>query len=94
MKSIVSLSLAAAISVALVARAEDAKFDAKKLEGKWTYVSGKKAGTDSAKEALMGTVEITKDKITIPGPEGKPFSIGYKLEAGWPRGSLNSRATS
>ena len=85
MKTVISLSLVVALGIALLARAEDAKKDAKfagtKLEGKWTYVSGKKAGEDSAKEALMGTVEITKEKITIPGPEGKPFGIGYKLDA-------------
>ena len=80
MKPVISLSLVVALGVALTARAEDAKFDASKMEGKWTYVSGKKAGADSAKEALMGTVEITKDKITIPGPDGKSFSIGYKLD--------------
>ena len=81
MKAAVCLSLAVALGIAVSARAEDAKkFDAKKLEGKWTYVSGKKAGEDSAKEALMGTVEITKDKLIIPGPEGKPMNISYKLD--------------
>jgi uncharacterized protein (TIGR03067 family) len=69
----------------MLARADDAnkdaKFDAKKLEGKWTYVSGKKAGENSAKESLMGTVEITKDKFNIPGPEMKTMPVGYKLDA-------------
>jgi len=85
MKIAVSLSLVLVLGIALAARADDAKKDAKfeasKLEGKWTYVSGKKAGENSAKEALAGTVEITKDKLTIPGPEGKPMPIGYKLDA-------------
>lgn len=81
MKSAFSLSLAVVLGFATLARADDKKFDASKLEGKWTYVSGKKAGEASAKEALMGTVEITKDKFSIPGPEGKPMAVGYKLDA-------------
>jgi uncharacterized protein (TIGR03067 family) len=80
-KTVAKLSLIVALGFGVMARAEDAKkFDASKLEGKWTYVSGKKAGEDSAKESLMGTVEITKDKFAIPGPEMKPMAIGYKLD--------------
>ena len=85
MKSVISLSLVVALGVALAARAEDvkkdAKFDASKMEGKWTYVSGTRAGETVEKDHLVGEVVITKDTITMPaGPDSK-FVIGYKVDA-------------
>jgi uncharacterized protein (TIGR03067 family) len=59
---------------------EKDKLDPAKIVGTWTYVSGENDGKKiSADELKKGTVEITKDKITLSSPEGK-FVIGYKLD--------------
>jgi uncharacterized protein (TIGR03067 family) len=66
------------------ARAEekDKKFDPEKMVGKWEFVSGEKEGTKSNADALKGSVEITKDTLTIKGgEEGKDvFPMKYKLD--------------
>jgi uncharacterized protein (TIGR03067 family) len=81
MKTFATFGLAVALLAASAATAEDTKFDAAKLEGTWTYVSGKKAGDDSAKEALAGTAIITKDTFTLKGTDpAMTFVIGYKLD--------------
>ena len=53
-----------------------------KLDGKWTFVSGKKGGevvdSDSAKK---GEYTFTADKVTIKGEMGT-FVMGYKVKAG------------
>src|SRR5262249_10285593 len=62
-----------------VAAGEKDKLDPKKIQGKWSYVSGEKDGKKIKGEDLAkGTVDITKDKITLSSPEGK-FVIGYKF---------------
>jgi uncharacterized protein (TIGR03067 family) len=62
-----------------VAAGEKDKFDPKKIQGKWSYVSGEKDGKKiDAKDLAGGTVDITKDKITLSSPDGK-FVIAYKL---------------
>jgi uncharacterized protein (TIGR03067 family) len=86
MKTLASLTLA--LMVVSFAAADDKKpeekkkdFDAAKLVGDWTYVSGIKAGTKVEKEALAGKVTFTKDMITIPaGPDAK-FLMSYKIDA-------------
>jgi uncharacterized protein (TIGR03067 family) len=60
---------------------EKAKLDPAKLLGTWTYVRGEKDGQKvSPDELKKGTVEITKDTITLKSNEGK-FVIKYKLDA-------------
>lgn len=57
------------------------KFDAAKMLGTWTYVSGEKNGTKVDPENLKaGTVKITKETITLESPQGK-FVIKYTLDA-------------
>jgi uncharacterized protein (TIGR03067 family) len=56
------------------------KFDAGKMVGTWTYVSGEKNGTKVDPETLKGgTVKITKETITLESPQGK-FVIKYTLD--------------
>ena len=47
-------------------QADDKKdFDAKKLEGKWSFVSGMKSGTESGEEMKKTAFEIAKDTMTM-----------------------------
>jgi uncharacterized protein (TIGR03067 family) len=64
------------------AEEKEKKFDKEKLVGKWEFVSGEKEGKKSEADALKGTVEITKDTLTIMGGEdGKQiFPMKYKLD--------------
>jgi uncharacterized protein (TIGR03067 family) len=56
------------------------KFDAAKLVGTWTYVSGEKNGEKVDKSHFTDSkVILTKDKITLEGPSGK-FVIEYTLD--------------
>ena len=56
------------------------KFDAGKMVGTWTYVSGEKNGARVDPESLKGgTVKITKETITLESPQGK-FVIKYTLD--------------
>jgi uncharacterized protein (TIGR03067 family) len=63
------------------AAAEDKdKLDPAKLVGTWTYVSGEKDGKKvSADDLNKGTVEISKETITLKAPDGK-FVMKYKLD--------------
>jgi uncharacterized protein (TIGR03067 family) len=64
----------------LAAADEKDKFDAGKLVGTWTYVSGEKNGTKVDPENLKaGTVKITKETITLESPQGK-FVMKYTLD--------------
>jgi uncharacterized protein (TIGR03067 family) len=60
---------------------DDAKLDPAKLVGTWTYVSGVEDGTKKTADDLKksGTVEITKDAITLKGPEST-FVMKYTLD--------------
>lgn len=56
------------------------KFDAAKLVGVWTYVSGEKNGEKIDKSHFNDSkVTVTKDTITLEGPSGK-FVIKYTLD--------------
>jgi uncharacterized protein (TIGR03067 family) len=80
---IVGLSFVGLLLFAAVrAEEKEKKFDPEKLVGKWEFVSGEKEGKKSEAEALKGTVEITKDTLTIKGGEdGKEvFPMKYKLD--------------
>jgi uncharacterized protein (TIGR03067 family) len=57
-----------------------ATFDAAKLLGEWTYVSGVKAGEKVEKDRLEGKVVFTKDRITIPAGGDMKFVMAYKLD--------------
>jgi uncharacterized protein (TIGR03067 family) len=57
-----------------------ATFDAAKLVGDWTYVSGMKAGDKVEKDRLEGKVTFTKDRITIPAGGDMKFVMAYKLD--------------
>jgi len=64
----------------IVAADDKDKFDAGKMVGTWTYVSGEKNGAKVAPEPLKGgTVKITKETITLESPQGK-FVIKYTLD--------------
>ncbi len=73
-------------SFAFAADGDDKKgkgegFDAAKLVGTWTYVSGMKNGQEIGKETIKnGKVIFTRETITLPGPDGK-FVMKYKLNA-------------
>ncbi|SRR6266851_570849 len=57
-----------------------AQFDAAKMVGTWSYVSGEKNGTKVDPENLKGgSVKITKETITLESPQGK-FVIKYTLD--------------
>lgn len=78
-----TLSLAAILFALPLAAFEDKKpeaFDATKLVGNWTYVSGEKNGEKVTPEALKGqTAKIDKDKFTLKG-EGGTFVMEYQLD--------------
>jgi uncharacterized protein (TIGR03067 family) len=60
---------------------KDAKFDAGKVVGDWTYVSGTKSGEAVEKNRLQGKVTFTKDTITLPADENQKFVMGYTIDA-------------
>jgi uncharacterized protein (TIGR03067 family) len=58
---------------------DEGKVDPAKIVGTWSYVSGEKDGTKVPADNLKkGTVEITKDTITLKGDE--TFVIKYSLD--------------
>lgn len=68
-------------ATALMAEEKDAKFDAEKLIGKWTYVSGEKSGAKIDAAMLKDQkIAFTKESITLEGPAGK-FVMKYTLDA-------------
>ena len=73
---------ACALVVALVGplRAEDkeVKFDAAKLVGTWSYVSGTKNGEKANADNLKNKVVITKETITLEGE--MKFVMKYELD--------------
>jgi uncharacterized protein (TIGR03067 family) len=59
-----------------------AKFDAAKLVGNWTCISGSRAGEAIAKENLAGQkVEITKDEIILEAGPDMKFVMSYEIDA-------------
>jgi uncharacterized protein (TIGR03067 family) len=86
MRKGILLALGAAALLLTPLRAEDkkdkddAKFDAAKLVGTWTYVSGEEDGKKAPPENLKkGTVEITKETITLKN-EDATYVIKYTLD--------------
>jgi len=75
------LSAALLILGSAALRADEKKFDAGKLAGTWTYVSGEKNGEKLDADHFKGqTVEITKETITLKSEMGS-FVIKYDLDA-------------
>lgn len=74
-------TLFALVAVAGLASAEEKKFDAAKVEGKWKMVAGTKAGTKLEGKTLEAEVTIDKDKITIKAPD-MTHVMAYKLNTG------------
>jgi len=58
---------------------KEEKFDAKKLEGKWTFVEGSKNGDKFDATNIKEPVVITKDKITMATPDAT-FEFKYTLD--------------
>ena len=60
---------------------DEGTLDPAKLVGTWNYVSGEKDGKKiPADDLKTGTVEISKENLTLKSPDGK-FVIKYKLDA-------------
>lgn len=74
MRSVLSLSVA--LVAAWSASAQDKAFDAKALEGSWSFVSGMKAGQKANEESLKGEVTVKGDTMTMKMGEG---SFVFKL---------------
>lgn len=75
------VSAVALVVCAGVAAAEDKKFDAAKLEGKWTITAGWKEGDKLDAKNIAGEVTIAKDTFTIKGEDGMTHVMGFKLDA-------------
>lgn len=60
--------------------ADDKKeFDAKKLEGKWTFVSGMKNGAEAGEDMKKAEFEIVKDVMTLTNM-GQVFKFKFTTE--------------
>jgi uncharacterized protein (TIGR03067 family) len=81
MRAIALLGAGLMLSMNGVCVAEEAgQLDPAKLVGTWVYVSGEKDGkTVPAEQLAKGSVEITKETITLKSPESE-FVIKYKLD--------------
>lgn len=65
----------------LCVTADDKKdFDAKKLEGKWSFVSGMKAGNEAGEDMKKTEFEITKETMVMTTPMGA-FKFKYSVDA-------------
>jgi uncharacterized protein (TIGR03067 family) len=74
------VALALSASAAADKDKDDGKLDPAKLVGTWTYVSGEVDGKKkSADDLKSGTVEFTKDMITLKSPDGT-FEIKYTVD--------------
>jgi uncharacterized protein (TIGR03067 family) len=80
MRTLLVMGIGLALMVGTGRSEEKAKFDATKLVGTWTFVSGEKEGVKSADEALKAKVEITKDGIKITASDDMVFVMKYKLD--------------
>lgn len=71
---------AAFLLVFCVAAADDKKeFDAKKLEGKWSFVSGMKSGQEAGEDMKKAEFEIAKDVMTMK-TDGGVFKFKFTLD--------------
>jgi uncharacterized protein (TIGR03067 family) len=72
-------SLFALVAVAGLSSAEEKKFDASKLEGKWKITEGMKNGEKVKDDNLKADVIITKDTVTIKASD-MTHVMAYKLD--------------
>lgn len=75
--------LLASVAMVLVlssVMAEDKPLDAKKLEGKWTFVSGMKNGSEAGDEMKKAEFEITKDTMTLNN-NGQAFKFKFTIDS-------------
>ncbi|HJZ91178.1 MAG TPA: TIGR03067 domain-containing protein [Gemmataceae bacterium] len=72
-------TLCALVAVAGLAAAEEKKFDASKMEGKWKMVSGTKSGDKLEGKSLEGEVTVDKEKFTIKGGD-MTHVMAFKLD--------------
>jgi uncharacterized protein (TIGR03067 family) len=72
-------TLFAIVAVAGLASAEEKKFDAAKLEGKWKITEGTKNGAKVEEANLKGEVIITKDTVTIKAAD-MTHVMAFKLD--------------
>jgi|SRR5262245_11614821 len=73
-------TLCALVAAASLAAAEEKKFDAAKMEGKWKMVSGTNNGNKIDGKSLEGEVTIDKEKFTIKGAD-MTHVMAYKVNA-------------
>jgi uncharacterized protein (TIGR03067 family) len=76
------LGLTVAVLFAGLATADDkkdAKFDAGKMEGKWSITAGSKNGDKADTDKYKDAIEITKEKITLKTPDGT-FVFKYTVD--------------
>ena len=79
MRVTVTLSAAILVLASAALRADEKTFDADKLVGTWTYVSGEKNGEKvDADRFKNASVVITKDTITLKSD--MTFTIKYELD--------------
>jgi uncharacterized protein (TIGR03067 family) len=85
--------MALGLLVGTAAAEDKEKLDPAKLVGTWTYVSGEKEGKKIPADNLkQGTVEITKENITLKAPDGK-FVIKYQLDSAKSPAQINMEIT-
>ena len=72
-------TLFALVAVAGLSSAEEKKFDASKLEGKWKITEGMKNGEKVKDDNLKADIIITKDTVTIKAPD-MTHVMSYKLD--------------
>jgi uncharacterized protein (TIGR03067 family) len=80
MKMLAALALGLLVATA-TAEEKKAEFDATKLTGDWTYVSGMKSGEAVSKESLSPKVTISKDTFTVPAGPDMKFAITYTINS-------------
>jgi uncharacterized protein (TIGR03067 family) len=80
MRKVMAMAVCALVlgSAPLGADDKDSKFDAAKLVGDWTYVSGMKGGERADANNLKNKVVITKETWTLTGDQ--KFVMKYDLD--------------
>ncbi len=57
------------------------RFDAAKMIGNWTYVSGKRAGNAASADNLASNVDINDKEFKLSNlPDGSEFTMEYKVD--------------
>ncbi|HMP02119.1 MAG TPA: TIGR03067 domain-containing protein [Gemmatales bacterium] len=80
MRSVVALVAVGLLATFVGADDKKAELEPTKLVGEWRITSGTKRGDKVEGPALEGKINFKKDEITMPGPDGQPLTVGYKLD--------------